>query len=65
MTDCARARTGIGPQVEPALDVFAHGLAVDASGGDTIHSGIMDVLIESCPTKIFLPNETAAGSPIR
>ena len=27
---------------------------------DAIRSGIMDVLIESCPTKIFLPNEEAA-----
>lgn len=26
---------------------------------DAIRSGIMDVLIESCPTKIFLPNEEA------
>jgi type IV secretion system protein VirB4 len=32
---------------------------------DAIRSGIMDVLIESCPTKIFLPNEEAAvtGTP--
>ncbi|MGI4796823.1 MAG: transporter [Janthinobacterium lividum] len=26
---------------------------------DAVRSGIMDVLIESCPTKIFLPNEEA------
>ncbi len=32
---------------------------------DAIRSGIMDVLIESCPTKIFLPNEEAGvtGTP--
>jgi type IV secretory pathway VirB4 component len=32
---------------------------------DAIRSGIMDVLIESCPTKIFLPNEEAnvTGTP--
>ena len=29
---------------------------------DAIRSGIMDVLIESCPTKIFLPNEEADKS---
>jgi type IV secretion system protein VirB4 len=27
---------------------------------DAARSGILDVLIESCPTKIFLPNEEAA-----
>jgi type IV secretion system protein TrbE len=27
---------------------------------DAVRSGIMDVLIEACPTKIFLPNEEAA-----
>ncbi|MDT7952806.1 MAG: transporter [Acetobacteraceae bacterium] len=32
---------------------------------DAARSGILDVLIESCPTKIFLPNEEAgtAGTP--
>jgi type IV secretion/conjugal transfer VirB4 family ATPase len=32
---------------------------------DAAHSGILDVLLESCPTKIFLPNEEAAtgGTP--
>jgi type IV secretion system protein VirB4 len=32
---------------------------------DAARSGILDVLIESCPTKIFLPNEQAAtrGTP--
>ncbi len=32
---------------------------------DAARSGILDVLIESCPTKIFLPNEeaTIAGTP--
>jgi len=32
---------------------------------DAARSGILDVLIESCPTKIFLPNEAAgtAGTP--
>jgi type IV secretion system protein VirB4 len=29
---------------------------------DASRSGILDVLIESCPTKIFLPNEEAATS---
>jgi type IV secretory pathway VirB4 component len=26
---------------------------------DAFRSGILDVLLESCPTKIFLPNEDA------
>jgi type IV secretion system protein VirB4 len=29
---------------------------------DAVRSGIFDVLIESCPTKILLPNEEAAMS---
>jgi type IV secretion system protein VirB4 len=28
---------------------------------DAVRSGILDVLMESCPTKIFLPNEEAAN----
>jgi type IV secretion system protein VirB4 len=32
---------------------------------DAVRSGILDVLIEACPTRIFLPNEEAAtaGTP--
>ena len=32
--------------------------------GDAIKSGILDVLIESCPTKIFLPNPKADTSAV-
>jgi len=40
-------------------------LARQQSLSDAARSGILDVLIESCPTKIFLPNEEAgtAGTP--
>ena len=40
-------------------------LMATQSLSDAIRSGIMDVLIESCPTKIFLPNEEAnvTGTP--
>ena len=36
----------------------------DAEPVRRARSGILDVLIESCPTKIFLPNEEA-GPPAR
>ena len=29
---------------------------------DAVRSGILDVLMESCPTKIFLPNEEAGNA---
>jgi type IV secretion system protein VirB4 len=32
---------------------------------DASRSGILDVLVESCPTKIFLPNEEAALPGVR
>lgn len=32
---------------------------------DAVNSGIMDVINESCPTKIFLPNSTAAQEDTR